>query len=159
MSVLRAPREVVEMLVIVHNILAPYRVPLFNELGQSLGGQLAVVLTRDTHRKRRRWSVPWQDVSFQAELLPHRRDSPWRACLRCFLRGPPNARSALPEGGCPRWLGPVGFVVVLALVPPPRCAGRRLGGERGRDWVVPGSAQLAGTPTVPGRLRRGTGER
>jgi len=57
------------MLVIVHNILAPYRVPLFNELGQSLGGQLAVVLTRDTHRKRRRWSVPWQDVSFQAELL------------------------------------------------------------------------------------------
>ncbi len=57
------------MLVIVHNILAPYRVPLFNELGQSLDGQLAVVLTRDTHRKRRRWSVPWQDVSFQAELL------------------------------------------------------------------------------------------
>ncbi len=43
--------------------------PLFNELGQSLGGQLAVVLTRDTHRKRRRWSVPWQDVSFQAEML------------------------------------------------------------------------------------------
>ncbi len=57
------------MLVIIHNILAPYRVPLFNELGQRLGGQLAVVLTRDTHRKRRRWSVPWQDVSFQAELL------------------------------------------------------------------------------------------
>lgn len=57
------------MLVIVHNILAPYRVPLFNELGQSLDGQLAVVLTRDTHRKRRRWSVPWQDVSFQVELL------------------------------------------------------------------------------------------
>ena len=57
------------MLVIVHNILAPYRVPLFNELGQSLGGQLAVVLTRDTYRKRRRWSVPWQDVSFRAEML------------------------------------------------------------------------------------------
>jgi glycosyltransferase involved in cell wall biosynthesis len=57
------------MLVIVHNILAPYRVPLFNEIGQSLGGELAVVLTRDTHRKRRRWSVPWQDVSFRAELL------------------------------------------------------------------------------------------
>lgn len=57
------------MLVIVHNILAPYRVPLFNELGQSLEGQLAVVLSRDTHPKRRRWSVPWQDVSFQVELL------------------------------------------------------------------------------------------
>ena len=57
------------MLVIVHNILAPYRVPLFNEVGQSLGGQLAVILTRDTHSKRRRWSVPWQDVSFQVELL------------------------------------------------------------------------------------------
>jgi glycosyltransferase involved in cell wall biosynthesis len=60
---------VVEMLVIVHNILAPYRVPLFNELGRSLDGQLAVVLTRDTHRKRRRWSVPWQDVSFQVKML------------------------------------------------------------------------------------------
>lgn len=57
------------MLVIVHNILAPYRIPLFNELEQSLDGHLAVVLTRDTHRKRRRWSVPWQDVSFQVELL------------------------------------------------------------------------------------------
>jgi glycosyltransferase involved in cell wall biosynthesis len=44
-------------------------VPLFNKLGQSLDGQLAVVLSRETHRKRRRWSVPWQDVSFQAELL------------------------------------------------------------------------------------------
>jgi glycosyltransferase involved in cell wall biosynthesis len=58
------------MLVIVQTILGPYRVPLFNELAQSLDGQLAVVLTRDTHRKRRRWSVPWQDVSFQVELLP-----------------------------------------------------------------------------------------
>jgi len=57
------------MLVIVHSILAPYRVPLFNELGQRLGGQMAVVLTRETHRKRRRWSVPWQDVSFQAGML------------------------------------------------------------------------------------------
>ena len=57
------------MLVIIHNILAPYRVPLFNELAQSLDGQLAVMLSRDTHRKRRRWSVPWQDVSFQVELL------------------------------------------------------------------------------------------
>jgi hypothetical protein len=57
------------MLVIVHNILAPYRMPLFNEIGQRLGGQLAAVLTRDTYRKRRRWSVPGQDVSFQAEML------------------------------------------------------------------------------------------
>jgi len=57
------------MLVIIHNILAPYRVPLFNKLAQSLDGQLAVVLSRDTHRKRRRWSVPWPDVSFHVELL------------------------------------------------------------------------------------------
>jgi hypothetical protein len=54
------------MLVIVHNILAPYRVPLSNGLEQSLDGQLTVVLTRDTHRMPRR-SVPWQDVSFQVE--------------------------------------------------------------------------------------------
>ena len=57
------------MLVIIQPILGPYRVPLFNELGRLLDGQLAVLLTRETHRKRRRWSVPWQDVSFRAELL------------------------------------------------------------------------------------------
>ena len=57
------------MLVIVHNTLASYWMPLSNELGQSLGGQQADVLTRDTHRKRRRRSVPWQDVSFEAEML------------------------------------------------------------------------------------------
>jgi hypothetical protein len=57
------------MLVIVHNILALYRVSLFNELGQSRGGQSADILTRATHRKRHRWSVAWQEVSFQAEML------------------------------------------------------------------------------------------
>jgi hypothetical protein len=57
------------MLGIVHNILAPYRVPLFNELEQSLDGQLTVVLTQETHRKRRRSPIPWQGVSFQVELL------------------------------------------------------------------------------------------
>lgn len=57
------------MLAIIHNILAPYRVPLFNELSRDLDGQLLVVLTRDTHRKRRYWSVPWSHVAFQVELL------------------------------------------------------------------------------------------
>lgn len=57
------------MLVIGHNVLAPYRAPLFNELEQSLDRQLTVVLTRDAYRKRRLWSVPWQDASFQVELM------------------------------------------------------------------------------------------
>jgi hypothetical protein len=57
------------MLVIIGNILAPLRLSLFNELGQSRGGQLADVLTRATHRERHRWSVPWQEASFQAEML------------------------------------------------------------------------------------------
>ena len=57
------------MLVTIHNILAPHPLSLFNELGQRRGGQLADVFTRATHRKRHRWSVPWQEVSFQAEML------------------------------------------------------------------------------------------
>jgi|SRR6202050_1848038 hypothetical protein len=57
------------MLVIFDNVLAPYRVSWFNELGQSRGGQLADVLTRVAHRKRHRCSVPWHEVSFQAEAL------------------------------------------------------------------------------------------
>jgi hypothetical protein len=57
------------MLVIVDNVLAPYRVSLFDELGQSRGGQLTDVLTRATHRKRSRCSAPWHEVSFQADVL------------------------------------------------------------------------------------------
>jgi hypothetical protein len=56
------------MLVIVDDILGPYRVSLFSELGQSRRGKLADVLTRDTHSKRHRCSVPWHEVSFQAEV-------------------------------------------------------------------------------------------
>ena len=57
------------MLVIVDDILGPYRVSLFSELGQSRRGQLADVITRATQSKRYRCSVPWHEVSFQAEVL------------------------------------------------------------------------------------------
>ena len=147
------------MLVIVHNILAPYRVPLFNELGQSLDGQLAVVLTRDTHRKRRRWSVPWQDVSFQAELLrtvgiAHgervfdvsfgvRRTLDRLSPEVVVLGGWDLSASWSSLRWCHRRAVPAVAWVESGVA----------------DRVVPGSAQLAGSPTVPGRLRRGAGER
>lgn len=57
------------MLVLVHNILPPYRIPLFNAIAARVEGDFAVVLTRFTHRRRRRWSLARNDISFHVELL------------------------------------------------------------------------------------------
>jgi glycosyltransferase involved in cell wall biosynthesis len=53
----------------VHNILPPYRVPLFNALSAACNGDFVVVLARDTHEFRRSWSVPWEDVRFRSYRL------------------------------------------------------------------------------------------
>lgn len=58
------------MIVLIHNILPPYRVPLFNSIAQASGGDFMVLLSRDTHPGRRSWSVPWNDVSFANTILP-----------------------------------------------------------------------------------------
>lgn len=57
------------MLVIVHNILSPYRVPLFNSLSEALNGDLIVLLSRPTHPRRRQWSIPWDRIAFKYEFL------------------------------------------------------------------------------------------
>ena len=57
------------MLVVVHNTLPPYRVPLFNALSAACNGEFVVVLTRDIDRSRRTWRVPWEDVQFSHRLL------------------------------------------------------------------------------------------
>ncbi len=57
------------MIALVHNILPPYRVPLFNALSDACHGQFAVLLARETHGFRRSWRVPSQDVRFQVLRL------------------------------------------------------------------------------------------
>ena len=57
------------MIVLVHNILPPYRVSLFNAIHEKLAGRFTVLLVRETHRKRRKWSIPWDEVSFNAVRL------------------------------------------------------------------------------------------
>jgi hypothetical protein len=57
------------MLVIVRKVLAPYLVPLFNELWQSRGGRLADVLTQASHRNQHRRPVLRQEASFRGEML------------------------------------------------------------------------------------------
>jgi glycosyltransferase involved in cell wall biosynthesis len=57
------------VIALVHNILPPYRVPLFNALSAACHGDFVVVLTRDTHGFRRSWRVPWEDVQFRSYRL------------------------------------------------------------------------------------------
>lgn len=58
------------MIALVHNILPPYRVSLFNAIGEATGGAFRVLLVRENHPGRRKWTVPWDDVRFDYDLLP-----------------------------------------------------------------------------------------
>lgn len=54
---------------LVHNILPPYRVPLFNAISAANGGAFHVLLQRETHPLRRSWTVPWSDVRFDFSIM------------------------------------------------------------------------------------------
>lgn len=58
------------MIVLVHNILPPYRVSLFNEIATQAADPFCVLLARDTHPKSRSWRVPWEAVRFDHRILP-----------------------------------------------------------------------------------------
>lgn len=58
------------MIVLVHNILPPYRVPLFNAIRDEMAGSFCVLLSGATHPGRRSWRVPWESVRFDYRLLP-----------------------------------------------------------------------------------------
>lgn len=57
------------MIALVHNILPPYRVSLFNAMGRALGGDFRLLLVRENHPQRRKWTVPWDEVAFGHEVL------------------------------------------------------------------------------------------
>jgi glycosyltransferase involved in cell wall biosynthesis len=57
------------VIALVHNILPPYRVPLFNALSDACHGEFVVLLARETHGFRRSWRVPREDVRFRVHRL------------------------------------------------------------------------------------------
>ena len=57
------------MLALVHNILPPYRVPLFNAISEACHGEFLVLLTRETHGFRRSWRVPKEDIQFRVRRV------------------------------------------------------------------------------------------
>jgi glycosyltransferase involved in cell wall biosynthesis len=59
------------MIALVHNILPPYRVPLFNALSEANGGRFVLILARETHPNRS-WRVPWENVAFKVHRLQTR---------------------------------------------------------------------------------------
>jgi glycosyltransferase involved in cell wall biosynthesis len=56
------------VIALVHNILPPYRVPLFNALSRANAGRFVVLLAQETHPNRS-WRVPWEDVAFEVQRL------------------------------------------------------------------------------------------
>jgi glycosyltransferase involved in cell wall biosynthesis len=66
---------------IVTEIVAPYRIPVFNALSQQLGGRLHVIFVSESE-PRRSWAVPRDELRFSYEVLgglrftvPYRGDS------------------------------------------------------------------------------------
>jgi len=57
-------------LVIVTEIISPYRIPLFNALAQNPDVDLHVIFLGDTDPKLRQWQVYKQEINFSYQVLP-----------------------------------------------------------------------------------------
>jgi glycosyltransferase involved in cell wall biosynthesis len=64
-------------LVILTEIISPYRIPVFNALAQTPGIELHVIFLAETDSALWQWKVYKEDIRFSYEILPH-----WR--LRIF---------------------------------------------------------------------------
>jgi glycosyltransferase involved in cell wall biosynthesis len=58
------------MIVMFQRALAPYRVPLFNQLNDVLGGAFTLLLSRPDPMPYRQWTIPWSKVGFKVVVLP-----------------------------------------------------------------------------------------
>jgi glycosyltransferase involved in cell wall biosynthesis len=57
-------------LVIITEIIAPYRIPVFNALAQRKDLALHVIFLSETDRSLREWTVPKGEIEFSYEVLP-----------------------------------------------------------------------------------------
>jgi len=56
--------------ILLTEIISPYRIPVFNEIAQSLQDRFLVLFLGETE-KRRRWKIYKEDIEFHYEILPH----------------------------------------------------------------------------------------
>jgi glycosyltransferase involved in cell wall biosynthesis len=57
--------------VITTEIIAPYRVPVFNALAAHPGIKLHVIFLAETDPTMRQWHIPREEIAFAYEVLPH----------------------------------------------------------------------------------------
>lgn len=67
-------------LIIITEIIAPYRIPVFNVLAQIPGIDLHVIFLADTDPTQREWKIYREEIRFSHEVLPG-----WRARLNRTL--------------------------------------------------------------------------
>jgi glycosyltransferase involved in cell wall biosynthesis len=83
---------------IVTEILAPYRIPVFNALAEQLGGGLHVIFLAETE-PRRSWAVPREEIRFSYEVLRGLRFTvPYRGDRQPVYLAPPLV-GRLERGG------------------------------------------------------------
>jgi glycosyltransferase involved in cell wall biosynthesis len=70
-------------LALLTEIIAPYRIPVFNALARRDGIQLHVIFLAETDPTQRDWLVYKNEIEFSYEVLPawRRRFGPWRVLL------------------------------------------------------------------------------
>ncbi len=68
--------------VILTEIIAPYRIPVFNVLGSRTGLDLHVIFLAETDETLRQWRVYKDEICFSYQVLPSWR---WRAGKSSFL--------------------------------------------------------------------------
>ena len=60
-------------LVILSEIIAPYRIPVFNALAQHEGIELHVIFLAENDPELRQWLVYKDEIQFSHQVLPSRR--------------------------------------------------------------------------------------
>lgn len=68
--------------VILSEIIAPYRIPVFNALAAEPGVNLHVIFLAETDKMLRQWRIPADEIRFPYEVLPSWR---WRAGKHSLL--------------------------------------------------------------------------
>jgi glycosyltransferase involved in cell wall biosynthesis len=70
-------RRVTCRLIVITEIIAPYRIPVFNALAQQPGIDLHVIFLAETDPTQRQWLIPKEEIQFSFEVLPS-----WRRRIR-----------------------------------------------------------------------------